>query len=394
MAERTHSKLGASSAKRWLNCPGSVALCALVPAKKDTSYSREGSCAHAIAEDCLRRGQHALSWNGKTHPDFPDVKLTFQMLNAVEVYCNHVRMHNGAECETRIESAFWLADIDAELFGTNDALVFNRATGALHVFDYKHGAGVKVTAERNEQLMYYGLGALLELGSKVKSVTLHVVQPRCGNGAPEFWTLTPAELLEFAKVLEAGAAATREPDAPLNSGDWCQFCPAATTCPKLYEAAQHVASAEFADTREAPAPLTLSPAELGERLARADILRAWLSAVEKHALAEALAGRTPDGRKLVNTSPRRAWKDGDLAMRQALRQFDGIDENDLFEKKPISPAQFEKLIGKKPAAEFVPAYLAESRKGFALVSASDKRPAAAPPTDAEFENLDEVQADD
>lgn len=394
MAERTHSKLGASSAKRWLNCPGSVALCALVPAKKDTSYSREGSCAHAIAEDCLRRGQHALSWNGKTHPDFPDVKLTFQMLNAVEVYCNHVRMHNGAECETRIESAFWLADTDAELFGTNDALVFNRATGALHVFDYKHGAGVKVTAERNEQLMYYGLGALLELGSKVKSVTLHVVQPRCGNGAPEFWTLTPAELLEFAKVLEAGAAATRRADAPLCAGEWCQFCPAAASCPKLYEEAQRVASEEFADTGEAPAPSALSAAELGARLAKADVLKSWLKALEAHAYMEALAGRMPEGRKLVATSGRRAWKDGELAMRQALRSFDGIGESDLFERKPISPAQFEKLIGKKQAADFVKPYLAEPKKGFALVSASDKRPAVTPPPDAEFENIDEVQADD
>lgn len=391
---KQHSTLGASSAKRWLNCPGSVALCATVPAKPDTIYSREGSCAHAIAEDCLKRGQHALTWNSKTHPEFPEVKINFEMLRHVETYCNYVRGFTGANCETRVESGFWLADIDADLFGTNDAIVFNHGTGALHVFDYKHGAGVKVLAEENPQLMYYGLGALLEFGTAVKTITLHVVQPRCGNGAPEDWTCTPADLLAFAKVLEAGAAATRRADAPLCAGEWCQFCPAAASCPKLYEEAQRVASEDFADTGEAPAPATLSTAELGARLAKADLLKAWIKAIEAHAYAEALAGRLPDGRKLIATSGRRAWNDGELAMRQALRSFDGIGESDLFERKPISPAQFEKLIGKKQAADFVKPYLAEPKKGYALVSASDKRPAVTPPPDAEFENLDEVQTDD
>lgn len=390
---KVHSKLGASGAKRWLNCPGSVALCASVPAKPDSVYSREGSCAHAIAEDCLRRGQHALTWNGKTHPEFPDVKITFDMLKHVEAYGNYVRGFTGANCEIRIESSFWLADIDADLFGTNDAIVFQRNSGALHVFDYKHGSGVKVSAEENPQLMYYGLGALLEFGSAVKSVILHVVQPRCGKGEPDVWACSPARLLEFAKVLEEGAAATRAPDAPLCSGEWCQFCPAAASCPQLYRDAQRVASDDFADTRELPQPSALSPAEIGDRLLRADILRAWLSALEKHAYGEALAGRMPAGRKLVETASRRAWKDGELVMRQALRSFDGIGEADLFDRKPISPAQFEKLIGKKQAAEFVKPYLAEPKKGYALVSASDKRPAVTPPADAEFENLDEALAD-
>jgi hypothetical protein len=385
---KVHSKLGASSAKRWLACPGSVALCAGIPSK-DSKYSREGSCAHAIAEDCLRRGQHAATWAGKTHPEFPDIKLTHELLRHVQTYCTHVRMLNGADCETRIESGFWLADIDADLFGTNDAIVFQRRTGALHVLDYKHGAGVKVFAERNPQLMYYGLGALLEFGSAVKSVTLHVVQPRCGNGAPESWTCTPAELLEFAKVLEAGAAATRQPNAPLVAGSHCQFCPASATCPQLYAEAQRTASAEFADTGEAPNPIAMSAEELGRRLAQAEILKTWIAAVERFAMAEAMAGRLPLGRKLVATSPRRAWADGTLAMRQALRHFDGLSESAVFETKPISPAQFEKLIGKKLAGEFMQPFLAEPKQGFALVAASDKRAAVTPPADAEFENLEE-----
>lgn len=49
-----HAKLSASSAHRWLNCPGSVEFSSFYPSR-DTFYTKEGSLAHALAEVLLKK---------------------------------------------------------------------------------------------------------------------------------------------------------------------------------------------------------------------------------------------------------------------------------------------------------------------------------------------------
>ena len=48
-----HAKLSPSAASRWINCPGSVALCATLPKPPSTFYADEGTSAHALAEKCI-----------------------------------------------------------------------------------------------------------------------------------------------------------------------------------------------------------------------------------------------------------------------------------------------------------------------------------------------------
>jgi hypothetical protein len=54
MAPRSkqHSPIEAGNAKRWMNCPGSVALESKFPAS-ESFYATEGSGAHRLAEKCL-----------------------------------------------------------------------------------------------------------------------------------------------------------------------------------------------------------------------------------------------------------------------------------------------------------------------------------------------------
>ena len=47
-----HSRLPASSATRWLNCPGSVKMSELFPSESSI-YAQEGTLAHALAESLL-----------------------------------------------------------------------------------------------------------------------------------------------------------------------------------------------------------------------------------------------------------------------------------------------------------------------------------------------------
>lgn len=53
-APKNHAVLSASSAHRWLNCPGSVSLTKDMPDTK-SEYAEEGRLAHAVAELKLRK---------------------------------------------------------------------------------------------------------------------------------------------------------------------------------------------------------------------------------------------------------------------------------------------------------------------------------------------------
>ena len=50
----SHALLAPSASKRWMACPPSARIEALLP-DKDTVYSREGTIAHSVAEFILRR---------------------------------------------------------------------------------------------------------------------------------------------------------------------------------------------------------------------------------------------------------------------------------------------------------------------------------------------------
>jgi hypothetical protein len=54
-SKRKHSKFAASSAKRWLNCPGSVRLSEKAPPQFESIYAKEGTDAHECLEFLVRR---------------------------------------------------------------------------------------------------------------------------------------------------------------------------------------------------------------------------------------------------------------------------------------------------------------------------------------------------
>lgn len=97
MAKMTHSRLGASSCKRWLNCPGSVSLLASLPETNDSSvYAAEGTCAHEICEHYLRFGipTVAIEDNGqlgeKVEVDNHEITITAEMLESCRLYAETI----------------------------------------------------------------------------------------------------------------------------------------------------------------------------------------------------------------------------------------------------------------------------------------------------------------
>ena len=393
MNEEQHSHVGASSAYRWMVCPGSVRLCKNMP-NNSSRYSREGVAAHQLAEMCLRSGRRADEFlDMSVTVDGTGFEVDEDMAEGVQVYIDAVMKDFQSGDVMAIEERFDLSHFYPGMFGTNDCSVYRPSTGLLIVYDLKYGAGVAVNVEANPQLLYYGLGAATAVpGRTLTQVELVVVQPRCQHrdGPVRRWRTNALDLLDWSADLVDAAKATEAPDAPLHHGPHCKFCPAAPICPALHAHVLATAQMDFAhdendnDVLSAVVPEHLSSEALAVVLAEADVIENWLTSVRAYAHSEAEAGRTPPGWKLVNKQGRRVWVDPTEAL--AFLKSLGLDDIDIHKIEVKSPAQIEVVLGKlkKDKKSITPLVVSRS-SGTTLVHESNARPAVAPSAIQDFQ---------
>lgn len=365
-AALAHSKLGASSMSRWSACPGSVRQSAALK-NVGSKYAQEGTDAHTLAAFCVENG--FADPIEKVDRDGATIFVTPDMAEAVTVYVDYVKSLCMKAVTKYVEQRFDLSDVHDGCFGTADCVIWNSDTKLLEVIDYKHGAGIPVEVEGNPQLQYYGLGALLSLALPARQVRLTIVQPRCEHpdGPIRSWDIDALDLLDFRTDLKDYALATEDPKAALITGDHCRFCPAAKNfpiCPALDDARKQVAVLEFSPV------LSYDPEQLRKALDLRDTLKAWIKGVDEFAYAEAEAGRCPPGYKLVEKRATRKWANDSTAADELLKNE--LDEDRIFDRTLKSPAQIEKLVGKKIFVAFADLTVKES-SGRTLVPESDKR---------------------
>jgi hypothetical protein len=362
----SHSRIGASSTKRWMTCPGSPALSDGIESKS-SEFAAEGTLAHDLADNLL---------NGRP-ANFPAGDMNM----AVMVYVNYVKSLGG---ELGTEQRFHLNELHESLFGTSDAVVWQPDTKTLHVIDYKHGAGVPVEIEGNTQTRYYAVGALLASGHPAEKIVMTIVQPRCAHpdGPIRSETIDAMSLLDWCadlvdsvlQVEEADQAfKTMSPavfaDTYLHEGEHCRWCPASPKCPKLEAKSQQLAKVVFA-----PA-VPYESEKLAEALHWLPILEGWIKSVREFAYSEVEQGKTVPGWKLVEKRATRKWADEDGAENfiRGLAKVGVVSEAECFTTKIITVAQLEKLIGK----DDIPSELvSKESSGLTLVAESDKRSAA------------------
>lgn len=388
---KVHAELGASVAGRWMNCPGSIRLGRDLPQAPQTFYAAEGSRAHALAEICLRPPAPAFhvapgDYIGRV---IEGGEVDEDMAANVAVYVNFVRdiIRRCWSGEWWIERAFDLAALNPpdHMFGTADFVGYERSIRRLHVADLKYGQGVLVQVRGNKQLRYYALGALLSIDltqMPVDDVEITIVQPRMlhPDGVIRSEVLTVAELMEFAVELMDAARATQDPDAPLVAGDHCKFCPAAGLCPAQREHALAVAQHEFAiegNDFVPPAPETIPIEQLAAMARKFHILRDWMSDSEAVLRAKLERGEEVPGYKLVEKRPIRRWTD-EFQVENLLVNA-GHENDEIFDMDLKSPAQIEKLLGKKKFRELVSTLVEKKSSGYNMAPDTDPRPAIAPP---------------
>lgn len=402
MPPTTHSRLSPSSSKRWMNCPGSVALSEGIP---DTTsfYAAEGSAAHELLEEALREGYLDPRVLGKpwAHDGFSG-EVTQDMIDAVQVAVDYVleRLEAaGPTAELHLERRVDFARLgppEGLDGGTADITIWSGPElRDLETIDYKHGQGVYVEVQDNPQLLQYALATVVTDNRRPDSVRTTVIQPRHRAGEPvRSADYTWDDLIRFKAELFEAAEETALPDAPLAVGDWCRFCPAHAVCPAQASHTVQLAQVEFDELAEPGGadllrdPKLLTPEDLAVVLEGAEHVEAWIKAARAHAHALIDRGGEVPGWKLVAGRANRKWADEQRAEQYMARK--GLKVDERFTRKLVSPAQAEKALARAGhKTKFIQRFIEQPTGAPKLVRADDSRPALPSSAEADFADLTE-----
>jgi hypothetical protein len=364
---KLHADASPSSSNIWINCPASVTK-ARGRVRQATSYTREGSAAHHIAE---------LKLNGtkklpkKVTIDGEEIEVTQEMLDAVDTYVSYVRKvakGNSFAVETRVT-----LDVDGEdIFGTSD--FFAVAAPRIEVVDFKYGQGYQVFPDSSQNKIY-GLGVLNHVGPfvDIRTVDLTIVQPRTDPDHPVNTVSMPvADLVDWEQTtLKPAVAKLAAGDTTETPGDHCRWCVRAGECNALAGLAQSNAKVAFGETP--PDPGAMSNDELGARLEYATMMVDWYGKLRAEASLRIDHGDAVPGWKLVPKRAVRRWNDPEGVVHELVNKW-MIDPMEVMRVETIGNVEKALKHHRVPKTAIDPFTIKQS-SGTTLVSEKDGRPA-------------------
>ena len=346
-----HSKIvGGSTAKRVINCPGSVALVAEMPPQPTSSYAEEGTLLHDEISNFLGDLDYRFTCSQDLIED--KLKPALDLLDEVDP---------DKTMEYEVETRVHFGDLLPGVFGSTDLM--GRIGSKAIILDWKFGAGVPVPAEENEQLMFYAAAAMRTPEAQwvfdgATEVELVIIQPP----TIKRWTTTIARIKEFEQTLVKAVKLAEQPDAPLKNGDHCRWCNAKPVCPVMTGAVDRAVAIKMD---------AIDVDKIGAYLHNADLLEAWIK--DLRALAEEMLkkGKPVPGWKMVPKRATRSWvkeEDAKAALLQHLK------ESEVIETKLVSPAAAEKLL-KAQKLKLPDRLTVAISSGNTIAPESDPRPA-------------------
>ena len=353
-----HSKIvGGSTAKRVINCPGSVALVAQMPERPSSKFADEGTLLHNVIAELLDS-------DTAVPEDFLGTKYNDQELTQ-ELIDNKLlpalaaldQIDPDDRMQYAVETLVNFGDLLPGVFGSTDLL--GRIDDRAIVLDWKFGDGVAVEVEENPQLLFYAAAAMRTEKAKwvfdgATEIECVIVQPP----AIKRWVTTPERVAQFERELVAAVKAAQKPDAVLKAGEHCRWCAAKPICPQMNGAADRALKVQVK---------ALDAEQISTALMQADMLEDWIKDLRALAFQMAENGVTLPTHKLVAKRATRTWANG---AKEALLAA-GLTESEMMEM--ASPAQVEKILKKKKLA--MPEDITVSiSSGSTLALRSDPRP--------------------
>ena len=369
-SSRGHARLNASSSHRWMMCPPSVKLSEQFP-DKTSVYAEEGTFLHELSEVKLHQYlkdmdpaaieiQYADHRDNEFYSDEAEsvtdeyVSFCIETIEAVRASCPDPLIM----VEHRLDYSEYVPDG----YGTGDLVIV--ADGIIEVIDFKGGRGVRVDANRNSQLMLYGLGALLEFDPlyDIKSVRMTIVQPRLSNTSS--FEIAADELLEWAKKsVRPKALQAANGEGEFCAGEHCRFCKARYTCRTRSEYHMQLARRNFKE------PDLLSDEEVAEILPVADSLNNWVQDLLAYATQQALDGKSWSGYKLVAGRSNRKYS----SEAEVIKAATDAGYTDIYKTSLLGVGDLEKRMGRKAFRDILGKYVIKPTGAPTLVPESDPR---------------------
>ena len=398
MPPEKHALLSASSAARWLNCTAAPRFEEGLP-ESTSEYAEEGRLAHAIAELKTLKKFTLMSprtYTTRLNKLKKEPLYSPEMDKTTDLYVEHLTeqamLYDSAPtvaAEVKVD----FNDYVPEGFGTCDNVMVGGDT--LSITDYKHGKGVPVSAVGNPQMRLYALGALKRyapiFGDTIKKIRMSIDQPRLDSYTTDI--ITVEELKAWGDSIKPIAQKAFSGLGDFVPGEHCRFCRGKAQCraranvnTALEDFKDCVPAAAWNDKAEAHVaaggmvngtpPTLLSDAEIGDLLIRGQQLVQWYKDLEEYALKTLLDGKPIDGWKLVAGRSNRAFTDQDAAIKAVIAA--GYDEALVYDRKPKTLSELEKLMGKAEFAEKIGSFVVKPLGKPTLALATDKRETYSP----------------
>ena len=411
-----HSPRSPSSAHRWRLCKAAIRMEEGLP---DTAgeEAKQGTVFHEFAADVLETGVSPMSVvrGGASYLSDEDgqyrpytAEMAIKMQPGLDLVWS-LADEPGARLfvETRLDLSPWLGPDE---FGTSDVCIVDVPNRRMYVFDWKWGAGVPVSPDRNDQAILYGLGCWnsiagdlfyeheVEQADKLGQdfnpnvpweddieVIIIIEQPRAPGGGG-VWETTLGWLLSEGRKIKKDADETRNPAAECNPGaKQCSFCKAAffNTCEAR---ADWLAEMLFEDPDSleddfmfgVPSPLkdrqALSPEQKSQLMLNKAVIEKFLQSIHDEMVEEAKQSGDTPGMKLVSgRRPPRSWADAKKAELLVSANL----KSKAYRKKVLSPTQVEEEVGTEEYERLYEAHVARGDAKPILVPDSDPRVAIA-----------------
>lgn len=413
-----------------------------------SEFSEEGTRAHGMASDCLQQKLTVTEWREKAEKSLLDaaheaelaaldllcLKLGAlkynqmrkeavqryadgeslgydealeefgelypeEMYENVDGYLDYVyrriaeAKERNPDCIIHIEQRVDFSPWVPEGFGTADCIIIS--DGVIIVIDYKHGKGVYVGVEENEQLLLYALGALNMFRHlfNITQAHLTIYQPRIGNISE--WEIGVVQLEKWAnrrckpiaaivwKSLETDSLDGVEFDP--SDVDMCRFCKAKVHCRARADARLEMAKYE-------KDVALMSDKEVMAVLGEAEHLGKWASDLKAWAQKQAATGKKVLGWKLVAGRSNRKY----LSQTQAasVLLMEGYKKEQIYKKPQLLGITDMKALlkGEKRLKEFLGAFIDKPKGKPTLVPESDPRPEWTEPVDASEQGFESTEA--